>query len=91
MSETEAPPRIFIVTYRSNLGRRRKVSMWIKVPYSGLFNLIDVLGRAMATRQVMWFRLDVPVLITDYWRARLQRWPEALATSSEITGVDWNA
>jgi hypothetical protein len=91
VSGTDAPPRIFIVTYRAAFGRRRKVSMWIKVPYSGLFNLLDVLGRAVATKQVMWFRVDVPTVIFPENRERLERWPVALAASSEITGVDWNA
>lgn len=85
------PPRIFTVTYRSALGRRRKVSAWVKVPYSGLFNMVDVLARAVTTRQVMWFRIDVPHIVPDEVRAELVRWPVALAASSEITGVNWDA
>jgi hypothetical protein len=84
-------PRIFVVTYRSTHGRGRKFEMWIKVPYGGLFNLLDVMGRAVATGQVRWFRVDVPSVITDVMRANVKRWPAALAESSRITGVDWNA
>lgn len=91
MTQGDAPPRIFIVTFRSAFGRRRKVSAWVKVPYSGLFNLLDVLGRAVATNQVMWFRIDVPQRVPDEVRDELVRWPVALALMSERTGVDWNA
>lgn len=86
----DTPPRIFRITLRSALGRRRRVETWVKVPYSGLFNLLDVLGRAVATRQVMWFRVDVPGRITNEMRDQLERWPVALAALSESTGVDWN-
>lgn len=91
MAQGNAPPRIFKVTLRSALGRRRKVETWVKVPYSGLFNMLDVLGRAVATRQIMWFRLDVPTYIPDEVRDELQRWPVALAGLSNITEIDWNA
>ena len=84
-------PRIFRVTYRSRLGRKRKVTFYVKVPYSGLFSMNETLARAVSTRQVMWFRLDVPEFIHPNSREALARWPAAFAVSSEITGVDWNA
>jgi hypothetical protein len=87
---SKPPPRIFKLTYRAAIGRKRKVSVWIKVPYAGLFNLLDVMGRAVATSQVMWFRLDVPPVITAEMRQSLLRWPMALSGSSRLTGVDWN-
>jgi len=91
MAQGDAPPRIFKLRLRSNVGRRRVAEVWVKVPYSGLFNMIDVLGRAVATRQVMWFRLDVPAHIPDEMRDELQRWPVAFAGISGLTGIDWNA
>jgi hypothetical protein len=91
MAQGDAPPRIFVLRYRSLLGRKRVAEMWLKVPYSGLFGLVEVLARAITTRQVMWFRLDVPQVVPNERRSELARWPVALHESSAITGVDWDA
>lgn len=88
---TEAPPRIYVLSYRAARGRRRVMRLWLKVPYSGLFNLMDVMARAMTTRQVLWFRIEAPQVVPDERRSELARWPVALAASSLITGVNWDA
>jgi hypothetical protein len=87
---TRYPPRIFTVTYRSALGRKRKVVMWLKVPYSGIFAMTEVLARALTQRSILWYRVDVPQRVPDERRSELARWSVAFAQSSEITGVDWN-
>lgn len=83
-------PRIFTVTYRSTIGRRRKVVMWIKCPYSALFNMNEVLARALSQRSISYFRVEVPQRIPNERRAELARWSVAFAQSSEITGVNWS-
>ena len=80
--------RIFRITYRSGL-KRKVVSVLAKIPYGGTFALLAVLGRAVAMGDVRWFRIDVPDHISDEERASLQRWPEALARTTQESGVSW--
>ena len=90
-TESYHSPRIFRVTYRSAV-KRRVISTWVKVPYGGLFGMTEALTRAMATGQVLWFRIDVarPGEITNEVRGSLQRWPTALEETSTSTSVEWN-
>ena len=85
------PPRIFRVTYRSLLGRKRKQQVYVKLQYGALYALSEALARAVSTSQVMWYRIDRIGVITPEIRAQLQRWPDALAATSAITEVNWNA
>lgn len=86
----KAQPRIFLITVRSGYnGRLARV--FAKVPYGHVFNLTEALTRAMVTGEVSWFRLEParPSQITPTIRAGLQRWPEALRSLSERTGITW--
>lgn len=92
------PPRIYRVRYSTHR-RRGPNGRWItstfdhyiKVPYSGLFGLLDTLGRATTTGQVVSFTIDVakPGEITPEIREGLVRWPDALHFSTDATGVDF--
>lgn len=86
------PPeiRIIRITYRSGV-RRRVVSALAKIPYGGMFALMAVLARAVAMGDIRWFRIDTPPTITAQEREVLLRWPEALASTSEASGVSWLA
>lgn len=97
-AEHPASPRIFHLTYtavakRDERGRfrRRTESAWIKVPYAGLFGLFDTIARAIATGQIEGVTLRVarPKEITEEVRRSLQRWPDALEHTTEVTGVDF--
>jgi hypothetical protein len=70
---------------------RSTVTVFVKVPYSGLFGLVDWFARAMFTNQVTAFSIDVarPDEITDEVRTNLRRWTDALVDTSLITQVDW--
>lgn len=83
------PPRIYKVRYR---GRRRVATVFVKVPYGGLYGMTELLTRMLAIGQVRWFSLApaTPVEI-GLVRDGLQRWLPALTESSSITGVDWTA
>lgn len=85
-----APPRIFRITIRSayNLKLAR---VYAKVPYGGVYAMTEALARALATGEILWFRVDVPKAseITDGIREKLQRWPEAFRSMSERTEVTW--
>ena len=85
-----APPRIFRVTIRSAYNNKL-ARVFTKVPYGGVFALTEVLSRALMTGEVLWFRIDVPPssAITSHVRENLQRWPEALRSMTERTGVTW--
>lgn len=85
------PPRIFKVTYRSMLGRKRRVTVYVKLQYGALYGLSEALARAVSTSQVMWFRIERIGVITPEVREQMQRWPDALAASSEVSHVDWDA
>jgi hypothetical protein len=83
-------PRIYRVMYRSAVNGKL-VKIFMKVPYSGLYAMTEVLTRAVANRQIEWYRLDPakPGEITPKVRDALQRWPEALRASSAKTEVSW--
>lgn len=92
MSERTIPPRLFRVTYVSEGPRPRRGLAWVKCPYGGvhdLYAMTAALTRAVNTRQIRWFRVDVPRVITPEMRAAVQRWPDALIESSARTGVTW--
>jgi hypothetical protein len=88
---SEAPPRIFRITYRSGVNGR-VVRVFAKIPYGGLFDLNEKLARMLSKGQIRWFRVDVasPKEIAEN-RSRLSRWLGALAESSAVTKVDWLA
>ncbi len=85
-----APPRIFRVTVRSAYNNKL-ARVFAKVPYGGVYALTEALTRALATGEIVWFRVDVPKAsaITPHIRENLQRWPEALRSMSERTEVTW--
>ncbi len=85
-----APPRIFRITIRSAYNNKL-ARVFTKVPYGGVYALTEALTRALATGEVLWFRVDVPKgsEITPHIRETLQRWPEALRSMTERTGVTW--
>ena len=87
---TDIPPRIFRVRYRSAI-RRRVADFFVKVPIGGYHGMLDALGRAQLTHQVIWFRVDValPGQITPEVRSDLKRWTEAIDYTTDITEVDW--
>lgn len=91
MANGDAPPRIFKVTYRSAINGR-VARVYVKVPYSGLFDLNDKMARMLSERQIQWFRVDVAKSqeIAEH-RSQLARWLDALADSTRITRVDWLA
>lgn len=91
IAEKVNSPRIFVVRYRSALGRQRVAKTYVKVPYGGLYGMTETMVRAMTTGQVLWFRIDVarPGEITPEVRGALARWPEALTHTSDITAVEW--
>lgn len=84
-----APRRIWRITYRSKTGKL--VRVFAKVPYAGVFGLTETLTRALTVGEIQFFRLDPakPKEITPGIRARLQRWPEALRSTSQRSGVSW--
>lgn len=83
--------RIFRIMFRSAVGKQ--VTVFAKVPYSGAYALTEVLTRALVMGEIQWFRLDPakPGEITPKRRASLLRWPEALRSTSERSGVTWLA
>ena len=83
--------RIFRIMFRSAMGKQ--VTVFAKVPYSGLYALTEVLTRALSTGEILWFRLDPAKAseITPNRRSSLRRWPEALRSTSERSGVSWLA
>lgn len=83
-------PRIYRVMYRSGVNGKL-VKVYTKVPYGGVYDMTETLTRAVATGEVAWYRLDPAKAgeITPKVREGLQRWPVALATSSEKTEVTW--
>jgi len=85
------PPRIVKITYKGKRFRRVAVA-YAKVPYSGLYEMNEVLARMLATNEVEWYRVDAakPADI-DRVRDDLQRWLPALESTTPITGVDWRA
>ena len=98
-SARPAQPRIFRIRYggfrrRGEHGRfiSSRFDGYVKVPYAGLFGLMETLTRAMTTNQISWFRIDVakPGEITPEIRDNLVRWTEALSYSTGVTGVRWN-
>lgn len=85
-----APPRILRISVRSTYNGRR-ASVFAKVPYGGAYALAECLTRAVMTNEITWFRIEVAPakLITAGVREHLVRWPEALRSMSERTGVSW--
>ena len=99
VAEHPASPRIFHLAYTTPIQRGvggkfrpRSGSAFVKVPYSGIYALVENLARAMTTGQIESFRLRIarPREITPEVRASLTRWPEALQTTTEVTAVDWS-
>lgn len=87
-----APPRIFKITVRSAYnGKLARV--FTKVPYGGAFAMTEVLTRALTTGEILWFRVEPAKTseITPHIRETLQRWPEALYSMTERTGITWLA
>lgn len=87
------PPRVIRIRYRSNYHPRRVAIAYAKVPYSGIFDLSEVLARAVSTSEILWFRIErvMPREITPSVRRELKRWPEALKETSDRTSVTWLA
>jgi hypothetical protein len=83
-------PRIIRVMYRSALNGKL-VRVITKVPYANLYPMTETLTRALAVGDIAWFRIDPakPSEITPNVRANLQRWPEALRSTTERTHVTW--
>lgn len=83
-----APRRIWKVTYRA---KGKLVRTYAKVPYAGVFGLTETLTRALAVGDIDMYRLDAakPTEITPGVRARLQRWPDALRSTTQRSGVTW--
>lgn len=84
MGSRVIPPRIFRLTYRGANGRVAVVLF--KAPYGGVFELGEVLNRALTSGQVRWYRLE-PATTIEINRERdtLERWPIALEASKRIT------
>lgn len=82
--------RIYRVMYRSAVNDKL-VRVFTKVPYSGVYAMTETLTRAVTTGQVAWFRLDPAKAgeITPKVREGLQRWPEALRSTTPRTEVNW--
>jgi hypothetical protein len=82
---------IFKVRYRSALNGRA-VTLWVKVPYGGIFDLTEMLSRQLAKGQIHYFKVDAakPHEIGEH-RAELARARDALLASSAITRIDWAA
>jgi hypothetical protein len=91
LANGDAPPRIFKVTYRSAVNGR-VARAFVKVPYSGQFDMVEKLARMQAKRQILWFRVDVAksAEIAEH-RSQLARWLEALTRTTPVTRVDWLA
>lgn len=88
--ETKSQPRIYKVTVRSAYnGKLARV--FAKVPYGGAFAMTEVLTRALATGEIEWFRVEPAKAseITKHVRETLQRWPEALRSLTDRTGITW--
>lgn len=85
-----APPRIFRVTIRSSYNHKL-ARVFTKVPYGGVYALSEALTRAMMTGEIEWFRIEPArgADLTDHVRKNLQRWPEALRSMTDRTGVTW--
>lgn len=83
-------PRIIRVMYRS-AKNGKLVKVLTKVPYAGLYPLTETLTRALAVGDIGWFRIDPAKKseITPRVRDSLQRWPEALRSTTERTDVTW--
>lgn len=90
MTAIDARWRIYRVMYRS-AKNNKLVRVITKIQYSGLYPLVETLARALAVGDILWFRIDPakPSEITPNVRANLQRWPEALRSTTERTDVTW--
>lgn len=84
-----SPPRILRVTYRASRGRRRKATVFVKVPYGQAFDLSAKLTRLQQSNEILYFRVGTATRqeIGEH-RKTLTRWPEALRTSAVTTGVN---
>ena len=84
-------PRIIRLRYRSGVNGRVATAI-AKVPYSGLFDLSEKMARLLAKGQVRWFRMD-PATVAEIEAARdaLQRWPDALRATVDLTRIDLDA
>lgn len=82
------PPRLFRVRFTTSEPRRRVA--FVKCPYGGVHDMYAMGGaltRALYTKQIRRFNIDVNFPITPEVRAAVQRWPEAL--ESAAPEVDW--
>lgn len=89
-SRVDPRPRIFRVRYRSR-NVRRVADAIVKVPYSGMFGLVETLARAIETDQVMWFRVDRATK-EEIARSRDQmvRWNQFLDNTASTMKVDFD-
>lgn len=81
-------PRIWKITIRSAYNGKLAWT-YAKVPYGGIFACTEQLTRAVATGEILWFRIEPATKITDHIRSTLLRWPEALRSLTGRTGVTW--
>ena len=87
---SEAPNRIFLVSFRSATGRKRVVrNIPVKVPYGDVNAMGERLARATQQGELIWYRVERPLTITNDMRAALRRWPQALNESGKEVGVTW--
>jgi hypothetical protein len=88
--EAKSQPRIYKVTVRSAYNGKL-ARTFAKVPYGGAFSMTEVLTRALTTGEISWFRVEPakPSEITKHVRETLQRWPEALRSLTDRTGITW--
>lgn len=85
------PPRIVRVRYCSEGPRPRRAEAFVKVPFGmSMYDLTAALTRATVTRQVRWWQVTVPRVVTAEMRDALLRWPDALIETSRRTGVVWD-
>lgn len=88
-ARVDARPRIFRVRYRS-ASVRRVADGIVKVPYSGMFGLVETLVRAVETNQVLWFRVDrASGKEIAKVRDQMVRWTEFLDSTATTMGVDF--
>lgn len=79
-ADRPVPPRLFRVRFCTEGTQPRRHLAFVKCPYGGLhdaYAMVAALQRAVATRQVRWFRVDTRFEITPLVRAELDRWPTA--------------
>jgi hypothetical protein len=89
-SDGPPPARVFTVSFRSATGRRRVArNIPVKVPYNDMNALGERLARAVQQGEILWFRIERPIVVDPAMRQALRRWPVALADEGERIGVTW--